>query len=564
MPDAPNSDTVGHEVDSFCPSCGRRFPAGVAECDEDGSALRPSGVGADLTGTTLRRKYLLLERLGQGAFGAVYRALHLLGRAEVAVKLLHADRDADPAVRKLFLREARAVMRVRSPHAVLVHDVDEDDEGRLFIVMELLAGHSLLDELRAQPSDPPRMTPAAVREVLLQLAAALDAAHAEGVVHRDVKPANVMVEPRPGGGLHLRLVDFGIARLATVAATETTELIGPTTGTPAFMSPEQALGKPVSGASDYYSLGAMAYLLLSGELPFQSETVQGLLMAHIAETLPRLDASHPELGLPDELVEVVAALMEKEPADRPGSRDDIAALLAPSRPEAPVPLPPPRRGRWPALVAVALLAACGVLAALLWPGAHTPASGAEDSPQVAPVRVKPEPEPPPAPEPAAAVVAPVPSPTPDGETVARPVTPGTTAAPKPEPEPPAAASTTPQKSHLKPQKPEVRRPKAAADDKPAKTKAKPREKKPAQPPKTAAPTPVPTSKPPPSSEPELPPKSEPKPPPKVESAQSTSKQLEKQAKDAARPASPGGSSKSDDTRRRSDKAFGELDELLGK
>ena len=468
MNDDSAPDTSVDDSDRFCPSCGQHFPANAEVCGEDATPLRRVGVGADLTGKTLHRKYLLLERLGEGAFGAVYRALHLLGRAEVAVKLLHADRDANPTVRKLFLREARAVMRIRSPNAVLVHDIDEDDDGRLFIVMELLAGHTLLDELRAQRTDPPRLGAEAAREVLLQLATALDAAHAEGVVHRDVKPANVMVETLASGAMHVRLVDFGIARLATVAATETTELIGPTTGTPAYMSPEQAMGKPVGGASDYYSLGAMTYHLLTGELPFTSETAQGLMMAHIAETLPRLDASHPQVELPADLVEVVARLMHKEPAQRPASREQILALMAApaaAAPVAPATEPPaskamappagprPRRAWvWLVAVVVALVAGGGVVAAL------SSSSGEHEAS---------------APAPAAAPVVVTPATTDEGATVARPVAPPA-ATPSGSIPTPAAAKTAPEPAAPKKAMPTAgpKKP-AAGPKKPAATPKKP-------------------------------------------------------------------------------------------
>ena len=316
----------------FCSVCGLRYPATTAACDEHDAPLRPVGAGDDQSGTIIRDKYLLIERLGDGGFGAVYRALHMLGRRHVAVTLLHVRHQTDDLARKLFLREAQAVMRIRSEHAVIVHDIDKTEEGSFFIVMELLQGGDLESFLRRQSGR--RIEPAVVTSLVLQVAEALDAAHAEGVVHRDVKPANVMIEEQADGGLHARLVDFGIARLAQVSGHETTEVLGTVMGTPHYMSPEQARGLAVEGSSDFYSLGAMTYRLLSGEPPFESETAQGLLLAHVTESPPRLDESHPDLAVPAALCELTLRLMSKTPSERPGSRQDIAAVLAGAAVEA--------------------------------------------------------------------------------------------------------------------------------------------------------------------------------------------------------------------------------------
>ena len=190
-----------------CESCGKvsdlaDLPSLAPERSTHG------GGNAQTTGSTIRGKYDLLERLGQGGYGTVYRARHRLTGTEFALKLLNPGHDRDTGVRQRFIREASVVMKLKSAHTVRVHDIDEDGES-LFIVMELLRGETLSSY--GQRRGP--LPPVEVIDLACQICDALAEAHGLGIVHRDLKPANVMLESGDGSGLVARLLDFGIARL---------------------------------------------------------------------------------------------------------------------------------------------------------------------------------------------------------------------------------------------------------------------------------------------------------------------------------------------------------------
>ncbi len=226
--------------DRFCPQCGRRYPGTATSCDADRAQLQHVGRGEDLAGTVLKGKYILLRRLGSGAFGSVYLAWHRLGRARMTIKLLHPEYREDASARRRFLKEAQALLRFRSPRAVVVHDIDEDDSGRPFIVMDYIEGASLdrvLEDLSAAGRELPMKD---VLEVCAGIAEALDAAHRAGVVHRDLKPANVMVRQDSSGTLDVKVVDFGVARLRPSGdfLQSFTQSCPGVVGTPAYMSPE--------------------------------------------------------------------------------------------------------------------------------------------------------------------------------------------------------------------------------------------------------------------------------------------------------------------------------------
>lgn len=328
------TEVVGEK---FCPRCGGRFPASVSQCSADSTLLLPVGTGSDISGTTLKGKYLLIELLGSGSFGQVYRAMHLLARAEVAVKIMHEDLQDDPKIRRQFLKEAQAVMRLHSRHTVVVHDVDEDEKGRLFIVMELLKGISLEAWVKTVAPSDGRIAWEEVVRLALQICEALDEAHENGVIHRDLKPANVMIQPGRDGKPHVKVVDFGIARLAAAADLETmtTQSMPRIIGTPAYMSPEQCRGLPVDGRADLYGLGIIMYELLTGYRPFSSRTTQGLMLAHVTDPVMPLSQKAPDLVIPSVLERAVMGLLEKDPMKRPQSAAILMEMLRPLLEETP-------------------------------------------------------------------------------------------------------------------------------------------------------------------------------------------------------------------------------------
>jgi tRNA A-37 threonylcarbamoyl transferase component Bud32 len=237
--------------------------------------------GSQTLAGLLGERYRIVRRLGAGAFGEVYRAHDgVLGR-DVAVKRIKLDAFVEPAlledVKQRFSREAQVAARLRHPNIVITHDIVQTP-AMSFIVMELVEGRTLQSLLAERGRLPLEETVALVA----QIAAALDHAHANGVVHRDVKPANVMIEP----GGQLKVMDFGIAKLETGANLTST---GSIMGTPNYMSPEQAKGLKVDGRSDLFSLGCVLYECLTGAKPFQGESVSVILVKILTEEPAAVD-----------------------------------------------------------------------------------------------------------------------------------------------------------------------------------------------------------------------------------------------------------------------------------
>jgi tRNA A-37 threonylcarbamoyl transferase component Bud32 len=259
-------------------------------------------------------RYHSPARLGRGAMGDIYLATdELLGR-EVAVKVLAERYAVDDDIRERFKREALAAARLSGePGAVTIFDVGEW-EGRPFIVMEHLGGGSLEDRLRRDGAQPP------VRALawLEQAAVALDAAHRHGIVHRDVKPANLLLDDRDD----LRVADFGIASAAGMASMT---LTGTVLGTAGYLSPEQAMGRRATPASDVYALAIVAYELLSGHRPFENDSPTAEAAAHVNAPVPSI--AQRCQNLPPELDRVFQHALAKDPRQRYSSAQELVAEL---------------------------------------------------------------------------------------------------------------------------------------------------------------------------------------------------------------------------------------------
>jgi len=274
----------------------------------------------DPGGTPLGQRYLLHDVIGRGAMGRVYRATRRDTGEELAAKVLHPELTGDETVVARFVQEGVILTRIRDPHVVKVVELLVDGEN-LAIVSDLVRGTDLRRYLNANGPLPP----ARVASVTAQLLRGLAAGHAQGVVHRDVKPENVLVEfpnGEPDGDPVVRVTDFGVARLAaTPGLTRMTGLIG----TPHYMAPELSVPSPVTDKVDVYGAGILAYELLCGVTPFAEGHPMAVLKAHI-ERLPG-----PMPGLPAPLWEVLSRMLAKDPQDRP------AALMAAGQLEAMVP-----------------------------------------------------------------------------------------------------------------------------------------------------------------------------------------------------------------------------------
>jgi predicted Ser/Thr protein kinase len=308
--------------------------------------------------------YDILSVVGQGGMGVVLKAHdESLGRA-VAIKVLATRLAANERARKRFIREARAAAAITDPNVITIYHVGEQ-EGMPYLVMEYIAGPSLRERIKAQP----KLTPAEVLEIASQVASGLAAAHAKGVIHRDIKPDNILLER---GIERVKIGDFGLARVAL----DISELssLDQIIGTPAFMSPEQVNGDPVDSRSDLFSLGCVMYAMVAGHSPFRGATtvvVVRKVCDHHPKPLHELDPSVPRA-----LSDVVAKLLAKRPDDRYPSAEQLAVVLkrhvaearlagSDERAIAVAPPAPPRPPKRPRRRLAALAAAVAVLA-LVW------------------------------------------------------------------------------------------------------------------------------------------------------------------------------------------------------
>ena len=265
-------------------------------------------------------EYRLGRKLGEGGFGAVYEAVHPLLKRRAAVKVLHRIAGSDSEAVLRFVAEARAVNQIRNQYIIDIFSFGKLADGRHFYVMDLLEGEPL-DRYLARER---RSSVACAVQLLRPIAEALDAAHAAGVVHRDLKPQNIYLTWDANGLVVPKLLDFGMAKLLGDSPVHTVS--GTPLGTPFYMSSEQARGDLVDGRSDIYALGVLCFELITGRMPISGENTIAVLMAHIIQSPPRMSEMCPEL--PPELDEPVQRMLEKKPEARPATAtqalDDLA------------------------------------------------------------------------------------------------------------------------------------------------------------------------------------------------------------------------------------------------
>ncbi|HEX8954486.1 MAG TPA: protein kinase [Polyangia bacterium] len=307
---SPPARSDGERSCRACVTCGAMLTPSVAmaHCPLDGGEMRD---GADpWPGQIVDERFAIEALLGAGGMGRVYRARHLRLDVPVAIKLLNADLAADRRTVERFAREARAAMRIRSPHVVTVHDFGEIPPGIPFLTMEVIEGQSLNVLL----ADGGRLTAPSVAQLAVQVARGLVAAHQEGVIHRDLKPDNVLVV-RSGDADVAKIVDFGLAKIVgePLGGGELTTM-GRVFGTPAYIAPEQASGRGSNARSDVYALGVILYRARAGRKPFEGSALE-LLAAHISATPPPLGD--------EPLDRLIMTLLEKSPEARP----DAAAVI---------------------------------------------------------------------------------------------------------------------------------------------------------------------------------------------------------------------------------------------
>jgi serine/threonine-protein kinase len=252
--------------------------------------------------TTVRARYQVIARIASGGMGEVFRARDSVLDRDVAIKVLHRNLAGDPGFIDRFRREARSAALLSHPNIVAIHDWGSTTSGTYFMVMEFVRGRNLRDLLSASE----RLEPQQALEVILQVLAALDHAHRKGIVHRDVKPENVLVTPEGS----VKVADFGLAR--ALAEARVTQAPGTVTGTVQYLAPEQIQGEPADPRTDLYALGIVAYELLTGSVPFTGETSVAIAYKHLSDTVPAPSRAAPHV--PPELDRIVLSATEKEPS----------------------------------------------------------------------------------------------------------------------------------------------------------------------------------------------------------------------------------------------------------
>jgi eukaryotic-like serine/threonine-protein kinase len=305
-----------------CPKCGGEYPDTTTLCPADGIALE--NTGDSLIGQTLIGKYRIDERLNEGGMGAVYRGTHVLMDKTVAIKVLRPSLAADQKIVARFSREARAASRISHPHALSVTDFGESEDGVVFLVMEYLSGTTLKETIR---KDGPMRLDRVVK-IVRQVGGALDAAHEQGVVHRDLKSENIMFLAT-NGPEYAKVLDFGIAKIKEPEDGFDPGLTAPdlVIGTPQYMSPEQCSQSPdIDARSDIYSLGIIIYEMLVGHVPFTGESPTAIMLKHLQEPPPSVLKERPDL--PDTVDRILSRAMAKRPEDRYQSVGDLVDDLA--------------------------------------------------------------------------------------------------------------------------------------------------------------------------------------------------------------------------------------------
>jgi serine/threonine-protein kinase len=287
------------------------------------SGSLPKPPAPSLVGEVLDGRYKIVRKLGEGGMGEVYAAEHVHIEKRFAIKLLRPEIVSNPEAVKRFRQEARSASSIGHRNIIAIEDFGQLPDGRIYMCMELLNGAALNDLIQ---------TPVAVDRLLnimIQTGHALSAAHAKGIVHRDMKPENIFVTIGPAGEDVPKLLDFGIAKVAGNDGQNNLTRTGTIFGTPFYMAPEQALGNPVDARVDVYAMGVIMYELFAGSLPFQGDSFMGILTQHITTEPEPVAQRAARAGrqLPHGLAEIVTRCMQKNPAHRYDTMDELVDAL---------------------------------------------------------------------------------------------------------------------------------------------------------------------------------------------------------------------------------------------
>jgi eukaryotic-like serine/threonine-protein kinase len=291
----------------ICPQCGTEYELDQRFCPKDGSTLRMPEASGDLVGNIVADRYHVLRKLGEGGMGQVYLAEHVKMGRKSALKVMRPNMVADADAISRFNREASNAARINHPNVAAVYDFGETSDGIIYLAMEFVEGEPLTDLLQRQGCLPPMRA----AEIVRQTGDALAVAHDMGIVHRDLKPDNIMMTKSRDGADLVKVVDFGIAKAANSEAQKVTKT-GLVVGTPEYMSPEQLAGDKLDGRSDIYSLALVAFAMLTGQLPFPSETVQESMIMRLTDKPKRLSEMRRDVDWPEEVQAVIDRALERD------------------------------------------------------------------------------------------------------------------------------------------------------------------------------------------------------------------------------------------------------------
>jgi serine/threonine protein kinase len=314
----------------YCTTCKAKYEDSISFCPVDGEVLEDDPTS--LVNTVLDGQYQIESMLGKGGMGAVYRARHILLGDKVAIKILPPEVRTNAEWLRRFRREGQAARRFRHPNSVTVHDLRTAPDGTVYMVMEFVEGHTLSEEIKRRGAMPPSQA----FELLEPIMSVLNTAHAMGVVHRDLKPDNIMIGKSSTGEPVVKLLDLGIAKMREIAGADgggNTALTtaGQILGTPHYMSPEQWGELPrdgdfeIDGRADIYSLGLVFYEMITGRRPYSGATLHELRREHISVVPPPLHEAIP--GISRAFSEAIARATAKDRGDRPASAGQLADQL---------------------------------------------------------------------------------------------------------------------------------------------------------------------------------------------------------------------------------------------
>jgi serine/threonine protein kinase len=276
-----------------------------------------------LIGKVLGGRYRIDTLLGSGAVGRVYAGEHVLMKKPLAVKILHAEHAQDTEIVARFQREAAAAANIDHANVVAALDFGKLEDGTVYLALELVQGTNLRAEIARGPLGVRRAL-----HVARQIALGLAAAHARNIVHRDLRPENVVLVEKDGDPDFVKVLDFGIAKLTDESGKNQLTKLGVVLGAMDYMAPEQALGKSVDGRADLYALGVVTYEMLCGARPYEGESASAILQLQLTKPAPSLAERAPEGGVPPEVEAFVMKLLAKEPKDRPAFAAAVATKLA--------------------------------------------------------------------------------------------------------------------------------------------------------------------------------------------------------------------------------------------